>query len=79
MKQNPINQAISSNLTIMEMHLMNMLDNVQAAREYINEGKTDATVGSLMCSENAYSELKTLFDAIRVIHRNADLVHREED
>jgi len=79
MKQNPINQAICSNLTIMEMHLMNMLDNVQAAREYINEGKTDATVGALMGSENAYSELKTLFDAILITHRNSDLVHRAED
>jgi len=79
MQNNPINQAISSNLTIMEMHLMNMLDNVQAAREYIDAGKTDAAVGALMSSENAYGELKTLFDAILVIHRNGNLVHREED
>lgn len=79
MKQNPINQAISSNLTIMEMHLMDMLDNVQSAREYIDQGKTDATVGILMRSENSYMELKTLFDAILVIHRNSNLIHREHD
>ena len=79
MKFTMVDQAISSNLTIMEMHLMNMLDNVQTAREYIDAGKTDAAVGALMSSENAYGELKILFDAILVIHRNGNLIHREED
>ena len=79
MKQNPINQAISSNLTIMEMHLMNVLDNLQNAREHIEQGKTDAAIGAMMLSGECYDELKTLYNANLVIHRNSSLIHREED
>ena len=79
MKQNPINQAISSNLTIMEMHILNLLDNVQTARAHIEESKTDAAISAMMLSGECYDELKTLYNANLVIHRNSSLIHREED
>ena len=75
---NPVNDAISSNLTIMEMYLQDMLDNVQTAQQDITEGKRDAAIGALLCSDNQYADIKTLFDATLVLQKGAALVEGSE-
>lgn len=75
---NPVDEAISSNLTIMEMYLQDMLHNVQTAQQDITEGKRNAAIGALLCSDNQYADLKTLFDAILVLQKSAALVEGTE-
>ena len=76
--QSPIDQAIDSQLTIMELFLQDMLSNVNTAQDDIRAGKRDAAIGALLNSGEQFNNLNTLYDAILVMHRNASIVDGPE-
>lgn len=76
--QNPIDHAIDSNLVIMEMYLQDMLSNVEAAQKSIANSNRDGAIGALLCSDNQFADLKTLYSAILVLQKGAALVEGTE-
>jgi CRISPR/Cas system-associated protein endoribonuclease Cas2 len=75
---NPVDQAICSNLTVMEMFLQDMIDCVQKAQESLTNKNRNGAIGALLCTETQFADLKALFDATMVMHRNAPLVEGPE-
>lgn len=73
-----INTAINSQLSIMEHFLHDMLANVNDAQGHIDAGERNAAIGALLCSQEAFEAMQTLYNTIMVMHRNAALVERDE-
>ena len=77
-KDNPVNQAMESNLVIMEMYLQDMIENVQTALQDVTKGERNSAIGALLRSDNQFAELKTLYDSILVLQKSAALVEGPE-
>lgn len=77
--QSPINQAMQSQLVIMEHFVHDMLGNIEEAQNRLEQGERNGAIGALLGCAEAFEHLRTFYDAILVMHRNADLVEREED
>ena len=75
----PINQAMLSQLVIMEHFVHDMLGNIEATQERLEQSERNGAVGALLGCAEAFEHLRTFYDAILVMHRNAALVEREED
>jgi hypothetical protein len=73
-----INTAIRSQLQIMEHFLHDMLYNVTEARTHIDAGERNAAIGALLGSQESFAAIQTLYNTILVMHRNADLVERQD-
>lgn len=78
MTHSPVNQAMLSQLVIMEHFIHDMLGNVQEAQTRIEAGERNGAVGALLGCEEAFQHLRTFYDAILVMHRNARLVERDD-
>jgi hypothetical protein len=70
---------MQSQLVIMEHFVQDILINISDAHEDLQNGNRNAAMGSLLRCPEAFEHLKTLHDAIMVMHRNAHLVEREEE
>jgi hypothetical protein len=77
--QSALNEAMQSQLVIMEHFVQDILINISDAHEDLQNGNRNAAMGSLLRCPEAFEHLKTLHDAIMVMHRNAHLVEREEE
>ena len=77
--QSPINQAMQSQLVIMEDFVHDMLGNIEEAQNRLEQGERNGAIGALLGCAEAFEHLRTFYDAILVMHRNAELVEREED
>ena len=75
----PINQAMQSQLAVMEHFLHNMLDNVTEAQTYLDDGKRDAAIGTLLCSRECFESIGSLYETLLMMHRNAALVERDDN
>jgi hypothetical protein len=75
----PINTAMQSQLLIMEHFIHYMLGNVREAQKRLEAGERNSAVGALLGCEEAFEHLRTFYDAILVMHRNARLVERPKD
>lgn len=75
----PINSAMHSQLVIMEHFIHDMLGNVQEAQERLEAGERNGAVGALLGCEEAFEHLRTFYDAILVMHRNAALVEKPRE
>jgi hypothetical protein len=77
--QSALNEAMQSQLVIMEHFVQDILINISDAHEDLQNGNRNAAMGSLLRCPEAFEHLRTLHDAIMVMHRNAHLVEREEE
>jgi hypothetical protein len=75
----PINNAMHSQLVIMEHFLTRMLGNVREAQERLEAGERNGAVGALLGCTEAFEHLHTFYDAILVMHRNAALIERPRE
>ena len=75
----PVNAAMQSQLVIMEHFLHDMLGNVREAQERLNAGERNGAVGTLLSCSQSFEHLRTLYDAILVMHRNAELIERSRE
>lgn len=75
----PINNAMHSQLVIMEHFLNDMLGNVREAQERLEQGERNGAVGALLGCAEAFEHLRTFYDAILVMHRNAALIERPRE
>jgi len=78
-KHSPIDQALLSQLTVMEHFLHNMLDNVTEAQTCLDDNRRDAAIGTLLCSRECFESIGSLYEALLMMHQNASLVERDED
>lgn len=75
----PINTAMHSQLVIMEHFIHDMLGNVREAQERLDAGERNGAVGALLGCAEGFEHLRTFYDAILVMHRNAELVERPRE
>lgn len=75
----PINTAMHSQLVIMEYFIHDMLANVREAQERLEAGERNGAVGALLGCAEAFEHLRTFYDAVLVMHRNAALVERARE
>ncbi len=75
----PINTAMRSQLVIMEHFIHDMLGNVREAQERLDAGERNGAVGALLGCAEGFEHLRTFYDAILVMHRNAELVERPRE
>ncbi len=74
----PINKTIQSQLRMMEHFLSDMLDNVQEAHDYIEQGERNSAIGTLLASKESFEAIRSLYDTIITLHRNAALIERKD-
>lgn len=75
----PINNAMHSQLVIMEHFLHDMLGNVREAQERLEHGERNGAIGALLSCAEAFEHLRTFYDAILAMHRNAALIERQKE
>lgn len=75
----PINTAMHSQLVIMEHFIHDMLGNVREAQECLKADERNGAVGALLACSEAFEHLRTFYDAILVMHRNAGLIERPRE
>jgi hypothetical protein len=75
----PVNAAMQSQLVIMEHFLHDMLDNVREAQERLDAGERNGAVGALLSGSQSFDHLRTLYDAILVMHRNSAMIERTRE
>lgn len=73
-----LNQAIQSQLRIMEHFLHDMTGNVNDAQNHIAAGERNAAIGALTACAESFEHLRAFYEVILVMHRNADLIERSE-
>lgn len=71
----PIDQAIHSNLLIMEGLIVEMLDNINIARHDLSHHSRNAAIGALLSQEKCYTNLGKLYEAVLAMHNHADYVY----
>ena len=72
-----LDQAIQSQLNVMEHFLYNLVDSINTAQDDIAAGDRNAAIGALISCRESFEHLRTFYDAILVMHRNADIIERE--
>lgn len=77
--QSPVTQAMQSQLVIMEHFVHDILSNINDAQEDLQNGNRNAAMGSLLRCPEAFEHLKTLHDAVMVMHRNSNLVEHDNE
>ena len=73
-----LDQAIQSQLNVMEHFLHDMITNVNEAQNHITAGERYSAMGALLHCEEAVGHFRTFYDAIFAMHRNADIIERNE-
>jgi hypothetical protein len=74
----PTNQALKSQISLMEAFACDLFDNTQRALEDISQNNGDAAIGGLMAVSENLDGYKTLFDSAITIHRNSALLDGPE-
>lgn len=72
-----LDQAIQSQLRIMEHFLQDLASNVNDAQYHIACEERNVAIGALINCRESFEHLRTFYDAILVMHRNADIIERE--
>ena len=73
---NPVDQAIQSNLVIMEMYLQDMMASVQTAQKDLAEYNRNTAIGGLLNSGNQFTDIKALYDNTLILQKAAALVEK---
>jgi hypothetical protein len=70
-----LDQAIHTNLLIMEGLLVDMLENINIARHDLNHHSRNAAIGALLSQEKGYRNLGTLYQAVLAMHQHAEFIY----
>ena len=76
--QSPVHDVVAHQLFVMETFLQGMVVNVQEAQTQIKKNNLDGAIGALYSSEEAFSSVNILFEALKTIHRNAYILGYED-
>ena len=76
---NTIDQAIHTQMMLIEHHLTDMLENIHEALDELQHSKRNRAIGTLTFCDVIYQQVTALYHAILIMHRNSHVIERPDD